>query len=266
VTLLDPAAKLQPQGRRSPRLVKRSHRPGGVVVQQHVLARAWEQREVDVGHRRIARTVIGGLAAVEEPPRVLWHDRRLRDELGERQLAQIAAEGGYVMIAGGLLDDHRQPQTSLAAESVQQPPVLCGAALGGGDQLPLDPPLRAQPDPGERLELSRIAGCSVTKPLPECLQDVACDPRATAPWRWIDNEHAPAEIVQPLDRRRARRRLLGVRDLHPCAHAAGSIAPPACNSSTARAIGSVSIGLFCSWQNASALWVKLAHSRKHPCA
>ena len=265
VTLLDPATKLKPQHRRSPRLVKRSHRPAGVVLEQHVPARAWEQREVDVRHRRIARTVIGAPAPVEEPPRVLWHHRRLRDELGERQLAHIAPEGGYVTIAGGLLDDHRQPCPSLAAESAQQPPVVCGPALGGGDQQPRDP-LGAQPQHGERLELSRIAGCSVTKLLPERLQDVACDPLATPPRRWIDNDHATAEIVQPLDRRRARRRLVGVRDLHPWGHAACSISPPACNSSTARAIGSVSVAVFCSWQNASALWVKLAHSRKHPCA
>jgi hypothetical protein len=113
VALLDPAAKLKPQHRRSPRLVKRSHHPGGVVREQHVPARAWEQREVDVRDRRIARTVIGGLAAVEESLRVLGHDRRLRDEIGERQLAHTAAERGYVTVADGLLGDRRQPRTSL---------------------------------------------------------------------------------------------------------------------------------------------------------
>jgi hypothetical protein len=106
VTILDPAAKLEPQHRGRPSPFERPEDPRRVVFGEQVDARAREERGVDVRDRRIAGTLVRAAALVDDAPRVGRHGRRQQlDELGERQLANLVAERRDLVAGRAPLDD-----------------------------------------------------------------------------------------------------------------------------------------------------------------
>lgn len=141
-----------------------------------------------------------------------------------------------------------------------------GRTTVGSDDHQLAGHFGAQPNRSERLQPLRVAGRAVAEALAQRLEHVTGDPLTTMPGRRMHDNHPVAEIVPAVDRRRAVHSQRRVGDLNGSGHAASPSSPPACSSSTARATDSVNTVAFCSRESVSALWVKLAHSRKQPCA